>query len=117
MPTNKTRKSEFILCAAIWINDGIKHPNQCLNIEAGYVVGGCGHANCISTIIRLGKFKSMDEIKTHFKYSIEENQGFITSRNRFVDRKEGGKIAFEAGQISKPTKFLFSEDILYEYQT
>jgi len=117
MPTNKTRKSEFILCAAIWVNDGVKHHQQCRNIETGYVVGGCGHVNCIHTILSATGYRSMGELGMHVQYAIDENQGFITSHNRFVDRKEGGKIAFEAGQISKPTKFLFSEDILYEYQT
>ena len=38
-------------------------------------------------------------------------QGFITDKNDFVDRKEAGKIALEAGQIDKPTDTLFSEDI------
>ncbi len=38
-------------------------------------------------------------------------QGFITSTARFVSRSEGGEIAFTAGQITKPTDMLFSEDI------
>ncbi len=38
-------------------------------------------------------------------------QGFITSNARFVDRTEAADIAFEAGQIKKPTNVLFSEDI------
>ena len=44
----------------------------------------------------------------------ESIQGFLTSKNRFVDRKEGAKIALEAKQI-KELKFsktdLYSEDI------
>ena len=38
-------------------------------------------------------------------------QGFITSNARFVGRTEAADIAFEAGQIKKPTNVLFSEDI------
>ena len=38
-------------------------------------------------------------------------QGFLTSDDRFVDRKEGGQIAFDAGQTAKLTECLFSEDL------
>jgi len=38
-------------------------------------------------------------------------QGFLTSKNRFVSRSEAAKIAFAAGQIGKPKDSLFSEDL------
>lgn len=38
-------------------------------------------------------------------------QGFLTNKNRFVDRKEGGEIAFAAGQIKELKRHLFSEDL------
>lgn len=38
-------------------------------------------------------------------------QGFITEKGFFVDRREAAQIAFELGQIKKPTSTLFSEDI------
>ena len=31
---------EFILCAAIWVNDGLKHEAQPENIETGFVICG-----------------------------------------------------------------------------
>ena len=37
--------------------------------------------------------------------------GFVTDTGKFVDRKEAGKIAFEAGQTDKLIDFLFSEDL------
>jgi hypothetical protein len=40
-----------------------------------------------------------------------EEQGFLTNTDRFVDRKEAGQIAFDAGQIKEETKRLFSEDL------
>ena len=40
----------------------------------------------------------------------EEIQGFLTSKNRFVDRAEGGEIAFLSGQKDLK-KYLFSEDL------
>ena len=42
----------------------------------------------------------------------EYEQGFLTSKNRFVGRDEGGRIAFEAGQIDV-IKTLYSEDLFY----
>jgi hypothetical protein len=41
----------------------------------------------------------------------EEIQGFLTNKNRFVDREEGAKIAFTAKQVNEPLKQLFSEDL------
>lgn len=44
----------------------------------------------------------------------ETEQGFLTSDGRFVDRKEGFRIAEEAGQIVTkhgPEDTLFSEDM------
>jgi hypothetical protein len=40
-------------------------------------------------------------------------QGFITSKNRFVDRKEGAEIALKSGQVSelKYGPSLYSEDL------
>ena len=38
-------------------------------------------------------------------------QGFITNKNRFVDRWEAAKIAYHSGQIKEQKKILFSEDI------
>ena len=37
--------------------------------------------------------------------------GFLTSKDRFVERKEAGEIAFKAGQIKELTGHLYSEDI------
>ena len=42
---------------------------------------------------------------------IEDVQGFMTSQNRFVDRKEGGEIAFKAKQTSELKTKLYSEDL------
>lgn len=47
--------------------------------------------------------------------SLATTQGFITSRNRFVDREEGARLQREAGIVSAHTgqftDFLFSEDL------
>lgn len=41
----------------------------------------------------------------------ESVQGFLTNKNRFVDREEGAIIAFDAGQIEKEKETLYSEDL------
>jgi hypothetical protein len=38
-------------------------------------------------------------------------QGFITSTGAFVNRRKAAEIAYAAGQISRPKKMLFSEDL------
>lgn len=38
--------NEHIICAAIWINDKIKHQQQPTNVEIGFVVCGRRHNNC-----------------------------------------------------------------------
>ena len=38
-------------------------------------------------------------------------QGFLTSKDRFVTRKEAAQIALDVGQITEPVDILFSEDL------
>ena len=42
-----------------------------------------------------------------------DTQGFITSDNYFVDRKQAAKIAFEAGQTPVLEDVLYSETLNY----
>lgn len=94
-------KPEYILCAAIHWNDGFKRIHQPKNIETGVVLCGRRHHNILNSIY---------QILTH-QMPGDETQGFITNLDRFVDRKEAGKIAFESGQIKQLTETLFSEDL------
>ena len=76
---------ETIKCAAIKRSDGM-------------ILAGRNHAFII-------KHSPMGTCKKN------STQGFITSNARFVGRTEGGRIAYKAGQIKKPTDLLMSEDI------
>ena len=99
-------KKEYILCSAIHFNDGIEHVHQPENIKSGYVVCGQRHHNCYMTVSILGNGAIMQEE--------DDVQGFLTDRNRFVDRKEGAKIAINARQVDRldnPRIGLFSEDL------
>jgi len=104
----KNNKNNFIICAAIWYNDGKERPNMPLNIKTGIVVGGWRHGNCISILYEI--FPERDYIKNN-KDRKTTIQGFLTSNGMFVDRNESGQIAFNAGQINKITECLFSEDL------
>jgi len=99
---------ERIICAAIYYNDGIHRELQPRNIETGIVVCGWRHGNC--NVILNAIFPNRDYIINN-KDSKTTIQGFLTDKGNFVNREFGGRIAFEAGQISKLTDCLFSEDL------
>ena len=95
----------YILCAAIWFKDGQKHIHQPRNINEGIVVCGRRHHNIYLTVADILK-------KDYKEHTFDDGvQGFLASDDRFVDRKEGGQIAFDAGQTAKLTECLFSEDL------
>lgn len=86
---------ERILCAAIWYKD---LPNQRImltNQDKGVIIAGFRHGHCMDIIADDGVGETV--------------QGFITNRNRFVDRKEAAKIAFEAKQVRELHDILYSE--------
>lgn len=91
---------EYILCAAI----RRKHPrpdsnasyspnefNDIHNIEIGY-----RHHDIYN------RFGTTDESPLSLK---QEDQGFYTSRGRFVDRWKAMEIAYKAGQVDYDTAF------------
>jgi len=92
--------NEYLICAAAYWNDGKKREHQPQNVDIGIVVCGRRHHNCITTLSEFKKSKGIRVI-----------QGFLTSTDRFVDRNEAAKIAYESGQVSKLKKKLFSEDL------
>jgi len=96
---------EYILCAAVWLQNKKQYELQPKNIESGIVVCGRRHHNCFITLLQfLPKRTKYDKII----------QGFITNKDRFVNRDEAEDIARKAGQIAKPIlehKGLLSEDL------
>ena len=99
---------EYILCAAIWFDDGKTYCHQPTNIETGLVFCGWMH-HCI--FIQLGG--TVGERQNLGIY--EKELGFLTNHNRFVGRKEARLIAFEAGQltgrVTQNNHTLYSEDL------
>ena len=104
---------EFIICAAIWFDNGEKYEHQPKNINSGIVVSGRRHHNCYATLAAMGEkgiyFKKFDVGR--------RGQGFITSKDRFLTREESFLIAQQQGQIfhkmheGKISEMLVSEDL------
>jgi hypothetical protein len=103
---------EKIVCAANWYKDfplvkdditstGFVRP---INCDRGIVFCGLRHHNCMYQMIAIsGKYQHE---------AGEEIQGFLTTKNRFVDRKEGAKIWIASGgTIEYSSDKLFSEDL------
>jgi hypothetical protein len=107
-----TKKKEYILCAAIWykdiplqkVIDGVL-PKNC---DRGLIVLGHRHGQCMWTMSSLTGLRSVTNAEDGVG---EYEQGFLTNKNRFVDREEGGKIAFDAGQTEDLRTTLYSEDL------
>lgn len=87
------KSTEYILCAAIKI-DVDNEP---------IVISGYRHGDCFNIIHKLYPNK----------YINQDEQGFLTSSGRFVDRIEAKKIAKQADQLIRDSAFssLISEDI------
>jgi hypothetical protein len=104
---------EKILCAAIWYKDIpikklIKNNVNPNNIKEGLVFCGFRHCHCMYTMVSVTGLRSVENAEDGVG---EEVQGFLTNKNRFVDREEAAKIAFIAGQIKEEINRLHSEDL------
>jgi len=106
--------STYIICSAIWFNDGKKHNHQPKNIKSGFVIAGRRHHNCYSSFQSIGKSLGYDKtliVKKGVTLEERETQGFLTNTDLFVDRNRAGKIAFLANQTRELKTRLFSEDL------
>lgn len=100
--------NEYILCAAIWYKEQPTAKHNVNNITQGLVLCGHRHPHIISAFVALtGKRSVTPECG-------EYEQGFITSQNRFVNRKEAFEIACNNHQLGKTyanQTELYSEDL------
>lgn len=101
---------EYILCAAIWYKElplvrDFDTNMRPINCDKGIVFCGHRHAHCMYSMIAMtGKRSVTIEVG-------EYEQGFLTSKNRFVDRKEAALIAINAMQCNNLVTRLHSEDL------
>lgn len=102
-----TNREEYILCAAIWYKDFPKPAHSVINCDRGVVLCGYSHAHIIHQHVILMKKRSAE--------MGEYEQGFLTSKNRFVGREESLIIALRENQVLDLKEIrgnrLFSEDL------
>jgi hypothetical protein len=105
--------TERITCSAIWYKDleldrDVRNPT---NITQGVVVLGHRHGDIIRNLHNLLGLRSVERGEN----SVGENeQGFLTNTDRFVDRKEAMIIARNAKQLINEDwnkEYLYSEDL------
>lgn len=103
--------TEKILCAAIWYKE---IPIQRLiednvlprNLNKGLVFCGFRHCHCMYTMVSVTGLRSDDSEVG------EEVQGFLTNKNRFVDREEAATIFIaNGGTLKYSSTELYSEDL------
>ncbi len=105
--------NERIICAAVWYKEiemkkdipfNVYLP---ININKGIVFCAHRHAQCIYSKVAITGLRDAE--------SGENEQGFLTSKNRFVSREEALKIALKENQVIDLTQVrgtdLYSEDL------
>lgn len=104
-------EKETILCAAVWYKE-LPLLNEAPlrlrgfspdNVDRGIVMCGWRHANIIHQKYAL---TGLSDAK-----SGEFEQGFLTSRNRFLGRKEAHDLFVENGGVPEFKGTLYSEDL------
>ena len=104
---------EKILCAAVWYKEiELKKDMPIVtylhkNLDKGIVFCGLRHGQCIYSKCAITGLRDAE--------SGENEQGFLTSKNRFVSREEGLQIALKQNQVIDLKEIrgdiLFSEDL------
>jgi len=84
---------EYVMAAAIYIDDEKTYQYKPFNINTGYVVSGWRH-HCIWEIF------GRETVEKYMKSKWED--GFITNKNRFLNRKEALELVIKNGQLTKP---------------
>jgi len=103
---------EKIICSAVWFKDlslkkedwdiGLMRP---INCDKGIVFCGHRHHQCIYQMVAMTGLRQCEVG--------EDIQGFLTNKNRFVDRFEGAKIFLNESPYNKLNfgNKLYSEDL------
>lgn len=100
---------EKILCAAIWYKDielkrVFEHNVLPLNCDKGLVFCGHRHPHCMYSMVSVTGLSAGDKG--------DYVEGFLTSKNRFVDREEAAIIhVANGGKLNYNYNRLFSEDL------
>lgn len=82
-------KTEYVMCAANYYDDNKDHSFQPYNIDKGFVICGWRHP-CVgqSYLAANSEAKRWDNCE----------QGFLTTKNRFLNREDALVLVIETGQ-------------------
>jgi hypothetical protein len=104
---------EKIICAAVWYKelelkkDVPFYSYLPKNLDKGIVFSGHRHGQCIYSKCAITGLRDAE--------SGENEQGFLTSKNRFVSREEALEIALKQNQVIDHSQIrgnkLYSEDL------
>lgn len=104
---------ERIICAAVWYKELQLKKDMPIetylpkNLDRGIVFSGHRHGQCIYTKCAITGLRDAE--------SGDNEQGFLTSKNRFVSREEALEIALRENQVIDHSQIrgnrLFSEDL------
>lgn len=81
--------NEYILCSAIKYDE--------------IIIAGRRHGDCYKTLEQLFSTFKQGQKMYDIMLPQRNEQGFITSKDRYVDRKEAWTIALNAGQVKDRT--------------
>jgi hypothetical protein len=97
-------ETEYIMCAANWIDDRKHYKHKPFNIDTGLVFSGWRHGQINET--------SNNQFP-HWLFVQFTTQGFLTTKNRFLNRKDALELVKKTGQLTKPLigEELTSEDL------
>jgi hypothetical protein len=110
---------EHILCAAVYVDTGKAEPprRSYAYPATGLVFAGWRHGDCLMLLeawaSRLTNAERAEINAVADGQLAGRNQGFLTSRGRYIDRHAAWEIAEVAGQVKpgEPRHDLFSEDL------
>lgn len=83
-------ETEWVMCAANWVDDGVDYTFKPFNIDKGRVFSGHRHPQC---------FELMSDLYPHELWGKSTVQGFLTTKNRFLTRAEALVLVKETGQL------------------
>jgi len=86
----KNGETEYVMCAANYIDDGIDYSFKPYNINTGRVFSGHRHPQIFELTRELYPYDIFGRLTT---------QGFLTTKNRFLTRKEALILVKENGQL------------------
>ena len=106
-------KVEYILCAAYKFKEGYRTPKmEEIKSKDGTMIEEI-YREPHREVFRMALGWRHADIIYKYGDCIDQDDlgGFMTSKGRYVDRKEAAEIAYNAGQTEEKKSFLYSEDI------